>query len=69
MSALIARLLTLRQELAIELQRFILLWRYQHPAVPPFALGWRLFLKRTIDLVGSAIGLVVTVPVMLNVNP
>lgn len=63
MSVLIARLLTIRQELAIELQRFILLWRYQN-AVPPFALWWRLFLKRTIDLTGSVIGVVVGVPVL-----
>ena len=63
MSVLIARLLTLRQELAIELQRFILLWRYQNPA-PPFALWWRLLLKRNIDLTGSLIGLMVTTPVM-----
>jgi lipopolysaccharide/colanic/teichoic acid biosynthesis glycosyltransferase len=63
MSVLIARLLSLRQELAIELQRFILLWRY-HNHVPPFALWWRLMLKRGIDIVGSAVGLVAALPVM-----
>ena len=63
MSALVSRLLTLRQEFAIELQRFILLWRYQHH-VPPFALWWRLVLKRCIDVIVSAIGLIVTSPVM-----
>ena len=63
MSAFVARLLTIREELAVELQRFILLWRYQHH-VPPFALWWRLVLKRGIDLVASAIGLIVTGPLM-----
>ncbi|MBI4343729.1 MAG: sugar transferase [Candidatus Omnitrophica bacterium] len=63
MSALVARLLTIRQELAIELQRFILLWRYQHQ-VPPLALWWRLVLKRVIDLAGSAVGLALVAPVM-----
>ena len=63
MSVLIARLLSLRQELAIELQRFILLWRY-HNHVPPFALWWRLVLKRIVDVIGSAIGLIVGAPLM-----
>lgn len=61
MSVLVNRLLTFQQELAIELQRFILLWRYQHP-VPPFALWWRLVLKRCIDLAAASIGLLVTSP-------
>ena len=63
MSVLIARLLTFRQELAIELQRFILLWRY-HNHVPPFALWWRLVLKRFVDFLGAVVGLVVTAPIM-----
>jgi lipopolysaccharide/colanic/teichoic acid biosynthesis glycosyltransferase len=63
MSALVARLLTVRQELAIELQRFILLWRYQY-RVPPFTLWWRLVLKRGVDLVSGIIGLMVLAPVM-----
>ena len=63
MSTLIARLLTIQQELAIELQRFILLWRYQSH-VPPFALWWRLVLKRCIDVVGAATGLMVTAPIL-----
>ena len=63
MSALVARLLTVREELAIELQRFWLLWRYQHH-VPPFTLWWRLVLKRVVDMLGAAIGLVVTAPIM-----
>ena len=56
MSVLVARVLSLRQELAIELQRFWLLWRYQH-RVPPFTLWWRLVLKRIVDFVGSTMGL------------
>lgn len=63
MSALVARLLSVRQELAIELQRFILLWRYQHP-VPPFALWWRITVKRVIDVTCAAVGLIVVAPVM-----
>jgi len=63
MSALVARLLTWRQEAAIELQRFVLLWRYQHH-VPPFTLWWRLVLKRIVDFVASVAGLIVTAPIM-----
>ena len=63
MSVLVAHLLTVRKELGIELQRFILLWRYQHH-VPPFQLWWRLVLKRVVDLIGAVIGLLVTAPVM-----
>ncbi len=63
MSVLIAQMLTVRQQLAIELQRFALLWSYQHP-VPPFTLWWRLVLKRVVDLVGSLVGLVLTAPIM-----
>ena len=63
MSALVAHILTFRQEMAIELQRFWLLWRYQHQ-VPPFTLWWRLVLKRVVDLIGAAAGLVVTAPLL-----
>ena len=63
MSVLIARLLTLRQELAIELQRFLLLWRYQNH-VPPFALWWRLVFKRVVDVTGAAAGLILTAPLV-----
>ena len=63
MSALIARMLTVRQELAIELQRFLLLWKYQHH-VPPFTLWWRLVLKRTVDLLAAAVGLLLLAPVI-----
>ena len=63
MSVIVARLLTVRQELAIELQRFWLLWRYQHH-VPPFTLWWRLVLKRAVDAAGAAAGLIMTAPVM-----
>lgn len=63
MSAIVVRLLSMRQELGIELQRFILLWRYQHH-VPPFTLWWRLVLKRAVDAIAAVAGLVVAVPVM-----
>lgn len=63
MSVLVARLLTFQQTFAIELQRFVLLWRYQHP-VPPFTLWWRLMLKRAIDFLGALAGLVVAAPIM-----
>ena len=64
MSALVARLLIFQQTLAIELQRFVLLWRYQHH-VPPFTLWWRLVLKRIVDVVGSAVGILLTAPVLI----
>ncbi len=64
MSVLVARLLSVREELAIELQRFLLLWRYQHHDVPPFTLWWRLVLKRLVDMVGAAVGLLVCAPLM-----
>ena len=64
MSVLVGRLLTLRQEFAIELQRFVLLWRYQHH-VPPFTLGWRLVLKRGVDAAGAVAGLIITAPIMV----
>jgi lipopolysaccharide/colanic/teichoic acid biosynthesis glycosyltransferase len=63
MSVLVVRLLSLRQELAVELQRFVLLWRYQHH-VPPFTLWWRMVLKRGVDIVASAIGLIITAPLL-----
>ena len=61
MSVLVARLLSFRQELAIELQRFILLWRYQYH-VPPFTLWWRLVLKRVVDFSIALFGLIITAP-------
>jgi len=63
MSVLVARLLSFRQELAIELQRFILLWRYQYH-VPPFTLWWRLVLKRIVDCSAGLLGLIITAPLM-----
>jgi exopolysaccharide biosynthesis polyprenyl glycosylphosphotransferase len=63
MSALVARLLHLRQEVAVELQRFILLWRYQNHA-QPLAFWWRLVLKRCVDLVGASIGLLIAAPLV-----
>src|SRR3989338_3831784 len=67
MSALVARLLSWHRELAVELQRFMLLWQYQHQEtpVPAVALGWRLLLKRVADVIGAAIGLVLTAPALL----
>jgi lipopolysaccharide/colanic/teichoic acid biosynthesis glycosyltransferase len=53
--------------LAIEIQRFILLWRYQHH-VPPFALWWRLVLKRVVDFIFAAVGLIVAAPILLVVG-
>src|SRR3989338_2479719 len=64
MSILVARMLTLRQELAIELQRFWLLWRYQHH-VPPFTLWWRLVLKRVVDFAAAVAGLILVSPALL----
>jgi lipopolysaccharide/colanic/teichoic acid biosynthesis glycosyltransferase len=64
MSALIAQLTTWKQELSQEFERFTLLWRYQHPS-PPFALWWRLVLKRVVDTLGAAVLLAVFSPVML----
>ena len=64
MSVLVARLLTIRQQLGIELERFWLLWRYQHQ-VPPFTLWWRLVLKRIADFISAAIGIALFAPVLL----
>lgn len=64
MSVLVARLLSFHQDFAIELQRFVLLWRYQHH-VPPFTLWWRLVLKRAMDIVGSVLGIIITAPIMI----
>lgn len=63
MSVLVARLLNVRQALAIELQRFVLLWRYQHQTTP-FRLWWRLVLKRVVDVASALAGLVALAPVM-----
>src|SRR3989338_2445477 len=63
MSTFVLRMLSIRRELAIELQRFILLWRYQH-RVPPFALWWRLVIKRIVDVAGALAGLVLTAPLV-----
>lgn len=63
MSVLIARLVTMQQAFTIELQRFWLLWKYQHH-VPPFTLWWRLVLKRVFDVLGAAAGLAITAPIM-----
>ena len=63
MSVLVARLMSVREELALELQRFTLLWRYQHH-VPPFTLWWRLVLKRIFDVVSALVGVVLVSPIM-----
>lgn len=63
MSVLIAQLLNAKHEFAKEIQRFILLWRYQHH-VPPFTLWWRLVLKRTFDFAASIVLFAVALPVL-----
>jgi len=63
MSALVAGLLNWQKDLATELQRFLLLWRYQHP-VPLFALGWRLLLKRVVDILVALTGIIVAAPLI-----
>lgn len=64
MSVLIARFRTFSQELEFELHRFALLWRYQHH-IPPFALWWRLVLKRIFDFAVSLLLVAVSSPLML----
>ena len=66
MSALVARVLSFHQQLGIELQRFWLLWRYQHH-VPPFTLWWRLVLKRAVDVLGALVGVVFLAPVLFAI--
>lgn len=66
MSVLVARLLTLREEFAIEFQRFVLLWRYQHH-VPQFTLWWRLVLKRCVDIIAAFLGVAASAPILLVV--
>jgi len=64
MSALTVRLNTLREEFRFELGRFMLLWRYQHHT-PPFALWWRLVLKRFVDVTAGLFMAVVSAPILL----
>jgi lipopolysaccharide/colanic/teichoic acid biosynthesis glycosyltransferase len=63
MHAVLARFRSLRQEVLFELQRFAVLWRYRHQ-VPPFALWWRLVLKRIVDLMGGLAILALCSPIM-----
>ena len=63
MSLLVAKLISFREELAIEIQRFLLLWKYQHHT-PPFTLWWRLVLKRGVDFVCALIGTLAVSPVV-----
>jgi len=63
MSVIVARLTSLRNEIATELGRFLVLWQYQHP-VPQFALWWRLVVKRLGDILGAMAGMVVFLPAM-----
>jgi lipopolysaccharide/colanic/teichoic acid biosynthesis glycosyltransferase len=63
MTVLMARLRSVRQEVLFELQRFVVLWRYRHQ-VPPFALWWRIVLKRVVDLVGGLTLLALCSPLM-----
>ncbi|MBI4003947.1 MAG: exopolysaccharide biosynthesis polyprenyl glycosylphosphotransferase [Candidatus Omnitrophica bacterium] len=51
------------QALSREFQRFILLWRYQHPILP-FTFMWRLVLKRMLDVLVAGISLVLAAPLM-----
>lgn len=49
-----------------EAQRFVTLWRYEHgwlTPMPLFSLWWRLALKRAVDVVGAAVGLILFAPV------
>ncbi len=55
-----------KQDLAFEVERFWLLWRYQH-RIPPFALWWRLVLKRVVDLLVVLTALIFLAPVMAAV--
>ena len=48
----------------MELQRFFLLWRYQH-RVPPFTLWWRLMFKRGVDLLIAGAALAVCAPILV----
>ena len=66
MSVLVARLLTFRQQLGLELERFWLLWKYQHKT-PPFTLWWRLVLKRGVDFASAAAGTLLVAPLLLLV--
>jgi len=56
-------LMRIKEDLAFELDRFILLWRYQH-RVTPFTFWWRLVLKSFVDVMGAAALIVLTAPVM-----
>ena len=66
MNTLITRLTDFRQQIAFEVERFMLLWSYQHHT-PPFRLWWRLVLKRAVDILGSAIVLTLLSPAMLMI--
>jgi exopolysaccharide biosynthesis polyprenyl glycosylphosphotransferase len=67
MSTVLAKIAGFRHELALEFERFILLWKYQHPVLP-FTLWWRIILKRVVDFAGAAVGLVVLSPIMALVG-
>lgn len=63
MSALVARVMMFHKVIAVELQRFVLLWRYQHP-VFPFTLAWRLLVKGLIDRTCAAVLFISSIPVL-----
>ena len=63
MSALIARVQSVWNELSDELGRFWLLWRYRHH-LASFSIWWREALKRAVDLSGGAVLVVVCAPIM-----
>lgn len=67
MTILISRLMSLKQAVAFEIQRFLVLWRYHRPALS-FTVWWRLALKRIVDLSGGIALLVLLSPVMALVS-
>ncbi len=64
MSVLVARLQSVKDDFLFELNRFMLLWKYQHHT-PPFALWWRLVLKRAVDFLGALVLVVAFSPLLL----
>jgi len=63
LSSPVNALMKISEEIAFELDRFILLWRYQH-RVTPFTFWWRLVLKSFVDVIGAAALLVLSAPIM-----
>ena len=63
MSVLVERVMSFKEAVSFELQRFLVLWRYQRPALS-FTAWWRLVLKRFVDVVGAAALVVLCSPIM-----